>query len=75
MITEDPQVETLWERIEEFSLFEKRIEDRIQQEQKQGQPDAALLERLHEERLNLRDTLDRARRWADQNTPTDLTAA
>ena len=65
----------LEERIQECSLFDKKIEQRIRHEQRCAQPDTDLIHRLEQESLNLKDTLKRAKRLADQEKPSDLSAA
>lgn len=68
-------VGALEERIQEFSLIEQRIEQQIEFEQGRAKPDAELVRRLKQESLNLKDTLERAKRWADQKARSDLSAA
>lgn len=68
-------VGALEERIQEFNLIEQRIEQQIEFEQGRAEPDAEMVRRLKQERLNLKDTLERAKRWADQKAQSDLSAA
>ena len=69
MITSNAPDTDMKERIQELRIFIEKIEQRIAVEQRQAQPDAELVARLKQERINLEDTLKRAQELSDKDKP------
>ena len=75
MNTTTGQQDTLQDRILEFQPFVSHLEHRLAAERSQPQPDLDLLQRLERERVNLRDTLSRAKDWSQHDTQPGSSAA